>query len=92
MTPIYTAENAIDAQLVRQLLGNAGIVAHVFGADLLGAVGELPVQGLVRVWVDDEELAAAHSVLQDWVAAPVPDEDELLRLSEGEPPESFIRV
>ncbi len=92
MTPVYDAENALDAHLVRQLLADAGIAAHVFGADLIGAVGELPAQGLVRVWVDDAALAQARALLQDWAAAPVPDEDELLRLAQGEPPEIYIRV
>lgn len=92
MTPIYSADNAIDAHLVRQLLAHAGIVAHVFGADLIGAVGELPAQGLLRVWVDDAAVATAQAVLQDWAAAPVPDEDELMQLSDGEPPEACLHV
>lgn len=59
MRIVYRAENIIDAHLVRNVLEGAGIPAHVSGEYLTGAMGELPVMGLVNV------LVAGH----DWLAA-----------------------
>lgn len=59
MRIVYRAENIIDAHLVRNVLEGAGIPAHVSGEYLTGAMGELPVMGLVSV------LVAEH----DWLAA-----------------------
>ena len=92
MTPIYFAESPMDAELVAQLLRQAGITAHVLGSDLLGAVGELPALGLVKVWVEDVRVDAARALVADWQAAPVPDEDELLGLVESGATEVFVRV
>lgn len=91
MTPIYYADSPLDAHLVAQLLGSAGIEAHVLGADLLGAVGELPALGLVKVWVEDCHSERATGLIADWKAAPVPDEDELAALADGQMP-AFIRA
>lgn len=92
MTPIYFAESPLDAELVAQLLRQAGITAHVLGSDLLGAVGELPALGLVKVWVEDVRVDAARALVADWQAAPVPSEDELLRWAVGEPTEVIVRA
>lgn len=84
MTPVYDAANALDAQLVHDLLRDAGFEAHIFGAGLAGAVGELPPDGLVQVWVDDAGADAARQVVHDWHHAEIPDEDELARLADGQ--------
>ncbi len=84
MTPVYDAANAFDAQLVHDLLRDAGFAPHVFGAGLAGAVGELPADGLVQVWVDDDHAEAARRRIRDWLSAEVPDEDELVRLADGQ--------
>ncbi|MFY2763515.1 putative signal transducing protein [Arenimonas sp. MALMAid1274] len=82
MTPAYDADSALDAQLVADLLTGAGIAAHVFGAALSGAVGELPPGGLVRVWIeDDSRLTEAQALIHDWSGAAIPDEAELERLA-----------
>ncbi len=84
MTPVYDAANAFDAQLVHDLLRDAGFEPHVFGAGLAGAVGELPADGLVQVWVDDDQVDAARRCIHDWQCAEVPDEDELVRLADSQ--------
>ena len=84
MTPVYDAANAFDAQLVHDLLRDAGFAPHVFGAGLAGAVGELPADGPVQVWVDDDHAEAARRRIRDWLSAEVPDEDELVRLADGQ--------
>lgn len=83
MTPVYDAENAIDAQLVCDLLLSAGLEALVFGADLAGGVGELPAGGLVRVWVAPEQVTQARELIDAWQAGAIPDEDELNRLADA---------
>lgn len=45
-------------------LEHEGIPAHVHGADLLGAVGGLPMEGLVRVFVDDEDFEKACDIIK----------------------------
>jgi hypothetical protein len=63
MQSIYQALDAIDAQRVVDLLGFEGITATVHGAYLSGAMGELPMQGLVSVWVADGDAARAQELI-----------------------------
>ncbi len=53
MRTVYEAENIIDAMLVKHALEDAEIPAYVAGAHLSGAIGELPMAGLIRVQVPD---------------------------------------
>ena len=55
MTPIYVAENELDAQLVQDLLVSAGIAAHIFGPNVADPDGGVPATRQVRVVVEDEE-------------------------------------
>jgi hypothetical protein len=66
MRVVYEAENVIDAHLVKGLLENAEIMAFVRGEYLAGAIGELPVMGLVAVLVPESQYAAADALLRDW--------------------------
>ena len=63
MKQAYHAANPVDAQLVVDLLASEGITAFLQGQYLSGAVGELPAGELLRVWVADEDLARAKSVI-----------------------------
>lgn len=81
MQLIYQTNNLFDAHLVKHALEDAGIPAFVFGESLLGAGGELPLFGLLRVCVPD----AAQPQAEDIVAAlalgegpddPIPEDDE----------------
>lgn len=84
MIPIYDAANAFDAQLVHDLLQGAGLPAHVSGTDLAGAVGELPAEGLVQVWVHEDHALAARQLIRDWLDGEIPDEEELVRLADSQ--------
>ena len=65
MRVIYEAENLLDGHLVKGLLEQRGITAFVSGQYLTGALGELPVAGLVSVYVADEDEAAANDVVAE---------------------------
>lgn len=53
MRAIYDAENVVDAHLVKHALDDAGIPAFIRGEYLTGALGDLPMQGLVQVCVPE---------------------------------------
>lgn len=62
MRSVYQAESPIDAQLVKDALEAKGIPAFVIGAGLIGAIGELPVSGLIEVRVPDSAWPAASVI------------------------------
>lgn len=64
MQVAYRAENLFDAHLARHALEDAGIPAFVFGESLLGAGGELPLFGVLRVCVPEAAWPQARDVLQ----------------------------
>jgi hypothetical protein len=59
---VYSAENLIDAQLVKDALESAGIPAFITGSALSGAIGELPAGGLIAVQVPDSAWAEAAPI------------------------------
>jgi len=69
MKKVYEASNAIEAHMILDLLKQEEITAQIQGEHLLGAIGELPGAGLVRVVVDDAEFAQARAVIEHWDAA-----------------------
>ena len=77
MTPIYTAESTLDAQLVQDLLLGAGITAHVFGRNVAGAIPEVPDSGQIRVVVEDDEADLARVMIQEWQTGPELDGEDL---------------
>ena len=66
MKCIYQAAHGVDAHMVRALLEQAGIPAQVRGEYLQGALGELPVNGMVTVWVPEPDAARARELVRDW--------------------------
>lgn len=75
----YRADNLFDAHLVKHALEDAGIPAFVFGESLLGAGGELPLFGVLRVCVPDAALPQAQDVvagLDLGSVAPISEGDE----------------
>lgn len=78
MHPVYEAEHLIDAHMARGCLLAAGIAAEVRGEALTGAMGELPVRGLITVWVPVRDLEAARRVIGEWLDdLSAPDECEI---------------
>ncbi|HSC78898.1 MAG TPA: DUF2007 domain-containing protein [Chitinolyticbacter sp.] len=75
MQRVFQAENTIEAHLVKHWLQASRIPCELRGEYLTGAMGELPVTGLVALWVEDEDVNAARRVIAEWRAAePLPDE------------------
>ena len=81
MQLVYQTNNLFDAHLVKHALEDAGIPAFVFGESLLGAGGELPLFGVLRVCVPDmvkpqaDEIVAALA-LGEAADGPILDDDE----------------
>ncbi|AYZ68887.1 TPA: DUF2007 domain-containing protein [Stenotrophomonas maltophilia] len=82
---VYKADNLFDAHLVKHALEDAGIPAFVFGEQLLGGMGELPLFGVLRVGIPE----AARPQAEDIVAAldlghapdaPISDADDIAGL------------
>ncbi|MBS7456131.1 DUF2007 domain-containing protein [Coralloluteibacterium stylophorae] len=69
MRVVYEAAHLIDAHLVRGALEQAGIPAFVRGEHLTGAMGELPVAGLVAVCVPESALERARGIVAEVDAA-----------------------
>jgi len=96
MQVVYDAENLIDAHLVRGRLDAEGIPAFVRGEFLCGAMGELPVGGLLAVCVDDDRATEAVELIRQWreaAAEPVGDdpfEDSAEFVSDGHDDDSCL--
>lgn len=91
----YHADTAIDAQLVADVLNGNDIFAQVRGAQMQGAVGEAAAMGNVKVWVHDEYIAQAKSLVEEWQQAGfVSEEDADLFKDDNESsqPESVHRI
>ncbi len=71
MRSVYSAENLIDAQLVKDALESAGIPAFITGSALSGAIGELPAGGLIAVQVPDsawDDAAPIVAEIDTWLS------------------------
>jgi len=63
MVVVYEAHDNIEAHLLRGLLEQAGIAVRILGEDLIGGIGEIPAQGLLRVLVPGDDFDAARAVI-----------------------------
>ncbi len=70
MPIVYRAANIVDAQLVLDELLAAGLSARISGSYLSGAVGELPPDQVISVWIDsDRQMQRARAVVEDFEAS-----------------------
>lgn len=63
MQRIYEPESLLEAQMLAGMLASEGIDVHVVGRDLVGAAGELPLQGLLGPVVADEQAECARQLI-----------------------------
>ena len=70
MQKVYSAQNPVEAHIVRGLLEQQGIEARVNGEYLQGGIGELPLVDLITVSVADGDVDAALEVIRDYEESP----------------------
>lgn len=57
MKRVHIAPTLLDAQLAADALSSLGIVTHIFNANAVGALGEVPfMQAQPEVWIEDDAL------------------------------------
>jgi hypothetical protein len=66
MIIVYRANDVTEAHIVKGMLESYGIEAFVQGYYLQGAIGELPVSGLVSVAVHNEDETEARDVIKQY--------------------------
>lgn len=66
MKTLYEAANAIEAHMLVDLLKQEGIEAQIQGEALQGAMGEVPMNGLVRLVAREEDYPAARALIERW--------------------------
>lgn len=75
MQRIYEPTDLLEAELLLGMLASEGITAHLVGQHLLGAIGELPLGGLLGMLVADEQAQRASGLIAAYNAAqPLPAE------------------
>lgn len=70
MKTVLHALNTLEANIIKGLLESEGIASNVLGEYLQGAIGELPVNGLIRVVVDESDYERAAAIINEWQDAP----------------------
>ena len=63
MRRIYEPENLLEAEMLLGMLASEGINVQLVGRDLMGGVGELPLQGLLGLAVADEQAEYARQLI-----------------------------
>jgi len=66
MKIIYIASNILEAEIVSGMLSSNGIDSHVGGYYLQGGIGEVSVSDFARVYVADDDVVAAGSVIKEY--------------------------
>lgn len=66
MKRVYQASDITEAHIVAGMLQAHGIEAHVGGHYLQGGVGDLAALDFALVWVADEDIDAARSVIIEY--------------------------
>ncbi len=73
MLKLYEAADRIEAQLLMDFLAGYHIKTVLLGDYLTGAAGELPANSFPVIWVvEDEDLARARQLLDDFFSTPTP--------------------
>ncbi len=63
MKRIYEPESLLEAHMLAGMLASEGVEVHLVGRDLVGAAGELPMQGLLGLAVADEQAEYARQLI-----------------------------
>lgn len=75
MIKIYSPENMIEAQCLKDMLYSRHIDCFLSGSYLTGAIGELPAVGLLGLYVEDVLAGLAKELIDEYLGAiPVPED------------------
>ncbi len=76
MQRVYEPRDLWEAQMLAGMLEGEGINCHVAGMHLLGALGDLPIGGLLGLLVDDAEAERAKALINAYNRAePLPGDE-----------------
>ena len=81
MQRVYEPADLLEAELLLAMLASEGVTAHLSGRHLLGAMGELPVSGLLGLQVDNEQAERARLLITAYNAAQPLDADEPVKVT-----------
>lgn len=77
MIRIYSPENLMEAQCLKDMLERHHLFCHITGSDLIGGIGELPAIGLLALYVDDQDAGLAKELIETYLGAqPALEEEE----------------
>lgn len=69
---VYLAADPVNAEIVKDMLVDRGIAAHVRNQHLWGAMGEVPTTVYPEVWVDDPaDYERARQIVSNFEKGPV---------------------
>jgi hypothetical protein len=66
MKHVYSPADIAEAHMIAHMLEQAGIWSSIQGESLLGALGELPVNNLMKIAVMDEDYDRARELILEW--------------------------
>ncbi|MDF0730161.1 DUF2007 domain-containing protein [Pseudomonas entomophila] len=69
MQRIYEPASLMEAEMLVGMLANEGIAVHLVGGDLVGAMGDLPMHGLLALAVADQHADYARQLIDAYNAA-----------------------
>ncbi|WP_027911062.1 putative signal transducing protein [Pseudomonas sp. URMO17WK12:I4] len=76
MKRVYEPQDLMEGELLKAMLASEGIRAHLVGAHLAGAVGELPACGLLGMLVEDADAERARWLIGEYNGAqPLPGDE-----------------
>ena len=68
MKIVFDASNSLQAHLIKGVLNMHEIEAFIQGEYLQGGTGELPMTGLIKVCVADDDYIQAQTLIDAWEA------------------------
>ena len=81
MQRVYEPADLLEAELLLAMLTSEGVTAHLSGRHLLGAMGELPVSGLLGLQVANAQAERARLLITAYNAAQPLDGDESVEVT-----------
>ena len=66
MPKVYSAQNPVEAHIIKGLLEQQGIQAIVNGEYLQGGIGELPLIDMITIRVADNDVEAANEIIREY--------------------------